>query len=92
MNANELMTQIGNGNLMAVGARDFMLDGNSLQFRVGAGRKLNKLIVTLEPTDTYSVRYVEMTRSPKFKIVKDETETDVYAESIGAVVRRMGDR
>jgi len=62
VNANELMRQIGTGNLMACGARDFVVDEQQLMFRVGSSRKLAKVIVTLTPDDEYTVRYVEMSK------------------------------
>ena len=86
--------QIGIGNLMACGARDFIGDREkrSLMFRVGPSGRLRKIIVTLDPSDTYSVRYVEMKRSPSYAVVVDETKTGVYCDQLGAVVRKMGDR
>jgi hypothetical protein len=89
MDINVLKNQIGIGNLMAVGAREFVRDENSLMFRVSRG--MQKLIVTLEPDDTYSVRYVKM-KARTYEVVADETVAGVYADNIGAVVRRLGDR
>ena len=91
MDANVTLQQIGTGNLMAVGARDFVKDGAQLIFRVGNGRKLAKVVVTLDPSDTYSVRYLEMNRKT-YAFTVDESVAGVYAEDLGAVVRRMGDR
>lgn len=90
MNANELMQQIGSGNLMAVGARDFVKDESSLMFRVGSPSKLSKVIITLEADDTYSVRVCVMNKKT-YEVVLDETVDQVYAERVGAVVREMGD-
>lgn len=84
--------QIGIGNLMACGAREFVGGPTSLVFRVGSKRSLvEKVIVTLDPSDTYSVRYVAM-RPRTFEVLTDETRADVYADQLGAVVRKMGDR
>ena len=90
MDANLLRSQIGTGNLMAVGARDFVLDGNQLLFRVGSSRKLAKVIVTLTPADEYTVRYVEMNRRD-YTVTVDET-LDACCDNVGTVVRMLGDR
>ena len=90
MNAQTLLAQIGKGNLMAVGARDFVTDGNQLLFRVGSSRRLSKIVVTLTPADEYTVRYVEMNRLTGETTV-DKME-DANCDNVGAVVRRLGDR
>jgi hypothetical protein len=91
MDARVTMQQIGTGNLMACGARDFSFDGSKLMFRVGSGRTLAKVIVTLEPDDTYSVRYCEMALRT-YEVRKNEQVEGVYADNLGVVVRRLGDR
>lgn len=90
MDANTLLTQIGAGNLMACGARDIVVDGQQLMFRVGPSRKLAKVIITLTPADEYTVRYVEMNRKT-YEVTVDETR-DAFCDNVGAVVREMGDR
>lgn len=88
----QVAQQIGPLNLAAVGARDFVRDTDCLMMRVGSKRgRVEKLIVTLDPSDTYSVRYVAM-RTRDFEMLVDESESGVYAERLGEVVRRMGDR
>lgn len=90
MDPNVTKQQIGIGNLMACGAREFSFDSSSLMFRVGSRRGVTaKMIVTLDPTDTYSVTYVEIR---KFKVTKKETISDIYCDHLGEVVRSMGDR
>jgi len=91
MNFEILKSQIGIGNLMAVGAREFQRDeSHTIMFKVG-NKPYTKLIIKLEADDTYSVRYYRM--SPKtYKALVDEKVEGVYAENIGAVVRKMGDR
>lgn len=87
-----LKNQIGIGNLVACGARDFMLDleNNAVMFRVGSKCGVTaKIIVALDASDTYTVRYIEFR---KYELVKDELVEGVYADTIGEVVRNMGDR
>lgn len=92
MNPQITLTQIGTGNLMACGARDFVADtkNNTLMFRVGSKRGVTaKVIVTLSPSDTYTVRYVE---TRKYEIIRDEAVDGVCCDNLGEVVRKMGDR
>lgn len=90
MDADTLLKQIGMGVLMTCGARDFVIDGKQLLFRVGPKNKLAKVIVTLTPRDEYTVRYVEMSRKT-YEVLVDETE-DANDINVSAVVRRLGDR
>lgn len=86
------LQQIGPGNLMAVGAHDFVHAPDALQFSVGSKRgHLFKLVVSLGKSDTYSVRFVDYLKS-NWAAVEDVTESGVHAEDLGATVRRMGDR
>ncbi len=90
MDVNTLLQQIGTGNLMACGARDFVKGETTLQFRVGSSRKLQKIIVGLV-NDTYTVTFVELSRKT-YDIVASEEVDGVGDHNIGAVVRRLGDR
>jgi len=86
--------QIGMMNLMAVGARTFVSDSEarSLMFQVGSKRGLlEKVIVTLEPSDLYSVRYVAM-RKKDYSVTAEETVDFVHAEALGSTVRKLCDR
>lgn len=94
MDFETVRQQIGAMNLMAVGARTFVADAEkrSLMFQVGSRRGLlEKVIVTLEPSDYYSVRYVAMRKKDYAVVAEDEMEF-VPAASLGAVVRKFGDR
>lgn len=87
------LAQIGQGNLMACGARDVVHDdpNGMVMFRVGSGPVLRKVIVKLMPSDTYSVERGHLNRD-SYEWVVDEQEHDVYADQLGATVRRLGDR
>jgi len=87
------MQQIGSGNLMACGARHFVHDNPNglLMFRVGAERSLRKVMVRLMPNDTYSVEVGKTNRKTMEYVVEDQ-EHGIYADQVGASVRRLGDR
>lgn len=92
MDHNTTLRQIGALNLAACGARDFAGDSDSLMFRVGSKPKiLEKIIVKLNPSDTYSVRYVAM-RKGSYEVFAEEKIEMVYADQLGGIVRKMGDR
>jgi hypothetical protein len=95
MDTQTLMNQIGTGNLMRVGARDFLVDAKarSLTMAVGSKRgELRKLIVTHDlGSDTYTVRYFAM-RKKGYEIIADESVSGVDVTKIGPTVREMGDR
>ncbi len=89
--AKTIMAQITRGILMRVGARDFVSGGyksgeKGLMFTVTGKRGyLSKILVTLEPTDTYRVR---AWRSKK-KDFRDEWKYDVdgiHADALPRVV------
>lgn len=87
---NAVKAQIGIGNLMAVGAREWRFEGESaLTFRVGSGRgHIKMIIVRLDPDDTYTVRYTE-TSARTYALVNSREISDVYAEQLGQIVYSM---
>ena len=95
-------SQIGMGVLMSCGARDFVKDDANglLMFRVGPNGKRNcKVLVRLMGDDTYSVEYgwtdfrPSMLGSGSWGVWQPVERVDgVYAESLPATVRRLGDR
>lgn len=91
--ARVTIAQIGRGVLMSCGARDFVRDdaNGTLMFRVGPGRKVSKVIVSLMADDTYRVEYGFMNRRTLAWITVD-VETGIYADQLAATVRRLGDR
>lgn len=91
MDAKMTVQQIGTGNLMACGARDFAADDTTLTFRVGPSGKLSKIIIVLEACDTYTVRYFSMNKKT-YEVTKEEAVSGIYADQLGATVRQMGDR
>jgi len=83
--ATTIRDQIGAGALMNVGARDFSWEANSLIFKTGNGRKIRAVTVTLEDSDTYTVRYVEMNRRT-YKLDTDTTLRDIYCDQLAEIV------
>lgn len=93
MDFDVVRQQIGVGALMAVGARNFVSDAEAraLMFQVGSKRGvLEKVIVTLEPSDLYAVRYVAYRRRD-YEVIAEEEVRMVEASALGATVRQLGD-
>lgn len=84
--ANIILQTLGGGRFIAMtGAKLFTQDANALNFRLPANfanHGINHVRVTLEPSDTYSVRFGKV-RGLNFKIV--EERDDVYAEDLRRV-------
>lgn len=80
--ANTILAQLGGAGRLAMmcGCKQFVGGENSLSFKVGSNaKKVTAMMVTLDPTDTYTVavftgRGINMT--------KREELSDVYAEDL----------
>lgn len=87
--AETILAQLGGfGRLIAMtGAKDFLYDANSVQFRIGSGarKRINRIKVTLDPSDTYTI---ELYAGRGLKIRTVESFSDVYADSLRATVER----
>jgi hypothetical protein len=86
------LSQIGQGNLMGCGARDFVRDdpNGMIKFRVGPERAWRRVTVKLMGNDTYTVE-VGHTDRRTFEYVADAQEGGIYCDQLGETVRRLGD-
>lgn len=92
MDFETTLQTIGAGNLMAVGARDFVHGEDGFTMRVGNKRGLlEKVVVAQDELGYYSVRYVAYKGRASEPVV-DEWAHDLDARYVGAYVRKMGDR
>lgn len=89
--AQTIYQQLGGGRFAAMtGAKYFVADENKLRFRIGKNAsKANKVIITLDADDTYTMRFSKFTPY-SFKIKKDGTfketqESDKLIEEISGV-------
>ena len=82
--ATTTWSQIPVQTKMSVGARHPIADGDRLVFTVlgNAGRWVE---VTLEPSDTYTVRFFRINRSDHKRVVIGE-EFDVYNDMLGEII------
>jgi hypothetical protein len=97
--AGTIRSQIGNGVLMSLGATDFMFDGPALTFRARIlnARKVKRIMrvtVRLEPSDTYSIRvgYMAKSRSlnnPNYAWISHYSADDVYADMLPSLLLEL---
>lgn len=90
--ANTILAQLGGtGRLSAMlGAKNFLGDENSVQFRIGRGAAggINSIKVTLDPSDTYTVEFVKVGRAPNFKITTVASVDGVYCDSLKSTIEQ----
>lgn len=82
--------QIPTMTLMACGARKRRYQvrdgGDGLQMQVG-GKPMRYVEVTLDPSDTYNVRYFRLKRTD-YSVIEIESHTGIYADQLGEVIYR----
>jgi hypothetical protein len=84
--AHTILQQMGGTSRLGamVGARNFVALENGVQFSIGSGAKnrINKVVVALEPDDTYTMQFWQI-RGNLMKMVSEHD--GVYAESLRPV-------
>lgn len=79
--ADTIIQQMGGGKRLGtmIGAHNFVAIERGLQFGFRLCRKANKITITLEPSDTYTVKFWKITTA-RARAVK--TYQDVYADNL----------
>ena len=85
--ADVIWSQISLNTKMACGARSPLGDGNELSFVVLNGNS-HRITVTLDPSDTYTVRRIKVSRKTMGFTVVEEA-SDVYCDNLSEVVYGM---
>jgi hypothetical protein len=88
--AQTALAQIGPMRLMAMGARQFVSDAENARvyFRVLGGSSLQKIEVTLDADDTYSVRFLKINRRTGDAAVLREA-SGIYCDVLGETCYRF---
>ena len=87
--ANEIARQLGRGTLGMIGAKNLAGDANSLQFSIMRNDSgINKIVIRLDPTDTYTVEFWKIGRAPAFKCEKLHSFSDIYADGLHDLIQR----
>lgn len=82
-----ILEQIGRGELMNVGARDFVSLPDGIQFTIGMGRNIAKVIITLDWNDTYTLVIGHGTIGKGKGWVEDYRMDGLYNDMLGSVLR-----
>lgn len=80
--ASVIADQIGNRALRMIGATNLVSQQDTLGFKIRGSRKANFIRVTLEPSDTYTLRFYKVTK--RLQLVAEIR--DVYVEQLRAVI------
>lgn len=85
--AETIKNQLGPMSLCMLGAKNLVAMKDGLRFRVGRnGKSVNLLEITLDPSDTYTVRAYWATTK---KVTLREESNDVYVESLHEVIETL---
>ncbi len=76
--------QIGVWALASIGARGFLQDEKSLYFDAKPSTRIVRVVVTLDPSDTYTVRVVNKRTGAEI-----HSSAGVYAEQLAAEIRHL---
>ena len=91
MTAQEIIRQLGGGQFAAMtGARNFVALESGLQFSIGSGAKdgINKVLIVLEPNDTYTVSFWQCGRGVKGYALRVSEHTDIYCDVLQDLFER----
>jgi hypothetical protein len=79
--SQNIAAQIGNCAFTMMGTRNKISNGNSLIFDIRGSKKVNKIVITLEPSDTYKIDF--------YKGIKLVYSTDnIYNDQLKEVIER----
>jgi len=89
--ANTIYKQLGGGAFkMMTGAKNFaVLGGGALAFGLPynfAKNGINKIKISLMPTDTYKIEFFKIGRAPNFKQTVVAVDHDIYVDSLREVI------
>ena len=85
--SRSIWQQIGGKKFQAMtGAKNLVSGDKFLQFNlpIFGSNRFSKVRITLEPTDTYTVRFMRI-NNRTLQVVKERTYTDVYSDNLRAV-------
>jgi hypothetical protein len=89
--AKIILEQLGGGRFIAMtGARNFVGDATSLTFRLPKAKDgINAVKITLDPSDTYTVRFFRVgDRRTNYAITDKSVHEDIYADSLQELFTR----
>lgn len=82
--ASTIRSQLGVA-LAMLGANSLVALPNGLQFGIKGCKTVNKIVITLEPTDVYTVAFWRI-NARKFDMVQVAEVGEVYADSLHSTI------
>jgi hypothetical protein len=86
--AQTILQQLGGRRFLTMtGARNLVGSSNTLSFKLPrAAKKITHVIVTLDPSDTYTVEFLNCRTTPK-RMIRETvaSHADVYAEDLDSI-------
>jgi hypothetical protein len=90
--AEIILEQLGGKRFIVMtGARNFVGSDNSLKFRLPNNAKdgINTVEITLEPSDTYKVRFLRVgDRRTNFRVTEKSVHEDIYNDVLVELFER----
>ena len=83
--ARTIQIQIGADAFRMMGTNHQVGDEKSLMFNIKGCRAFNKIRVTLDPSDTYTVEFIKVGKAPTFKITT-ESHAGIYADALKSLI------
>ena len=82
--ANTILEQLGGRRFIAMtGAKNLTSDKNSLMFKIPKAKSgITHVKITLDPSDTYTVRFIKQARAPSFAVTTVKEYNDIYADQL----------
>ncbi len=82
--ANTILEQLGGRRFIVMtGAKNLSGEKNSLTFKIPKAKSgITHVKVTLDPSDTYTVRFIKQARAPSFAITTVKEYSDIYADQL----------
>lgn len=81
--ASEIHNQIGRRAFLMMGSRTILAGDNSLMFDIRGCEKINKIRVTLDPSDTYTVEFFKIRGTTCREVASVE---GVYCDNLRDVI------
>ncbi len=79
--ATTIINQLGGNKFRAMtGANNFVATKSGVQFKFKGSRKVNCCVITLDPSDTYTVEFWKIKRNCDFDMI--ESSDMIYADML----------
>ena len=86
---NTIRDQLGGRALYMLGAKNIWGEGHTLGFKIGRNAKrINAITITLDPDDTYTVKFLRQKGAPTFEVTTVAEENGIYVDMLHDTITR----